>query len=285
MAGEASSAIDTATPFLLAAGPYGWAAAAALQAYSAVSKITAAGKAKKANEMRQQKILAYLRSSADASKTDVARDASNQRSDIQQSLASRGLYNTGVLDSLTNQTYERQARESSRIDQESAKNQASIMSDVQDVGPQGDAFSGLGGLGKAIANGIFQKQVGGDVTKTSDTSGASENPWSPDGASRGTDAPAFNSYGSSSFGAPWSTATGGGGVDAEESLRAAALDGSRQSLSHAEAPTGAAGWEWAQNRAAKIMQSGASGGFGWAKPLPDRRKNPYNEYDYNAAFQ
>lgn len=116
-----------------------------------------------ANETRYQGILGLLQRQGASSKLDVARSGAAERSDITQSMISRGLYSSTVMDALKNQSLERQDRENTRIDESVADRTAGVMERRTDQGPNLGLYSTL--LSQAAAG--YGQQAGQQAGQSS----------------------------------------------------------------------------------------------------------------------
>lgn len=100
-------------------------------------------KANNANETRYQGILSTLQNQGASAKADVARAGGEERAGIMQGSIDRGLFNTSVLDSLNNNSYQAQNRENTRIDESVADRTAGVMERRTDQGPDMGLYAGL----------------------------------------------------------------------------------------------------------------------------------------------
>ena len=101
-------------------------------------------KANEANETRYNQALALLGSQGIQSKADARRGGDEEKATNMQALISGGLGSTSLLQALNNRTNERVSRESSRIDESVALNQAGVIERRSDEGPD------LGILGELL---------------------------------------------------------------------------------------------------------------------------------------
>lgn len=159
-------------------------------------------KANAANESRYTGILDTLKGQGASSKTDIARSGGEERAGIRQDAIDRGLFNTSVLNSMENQSYDSERRQNQAVDESVADRTAGVMERRTDQGPDAGMFGQL--LSQAAAG------IGAPQGQSAGSSGGMANSFA------GVDPTRFSGSGGGRGGgndtsSGWSNIFGGGG--------------------------------------------------------------------------
>lgn len=106
-------------------------------------------RAREEMENRRQQILGLLRTQGESAKAGIAEGGMNERADISQGLINRGLYNTTTLDTLSNMSRSREARDKARVDENIAGQTAGMLNSWDEGAP--DTSGAMEGLAKSGA--------------------------------------------------------------------------------------------------------------------------------------
>ena len=102
--------------------------------------------------------MALAERSGKASKDEIGRAGREERGGLQQSMQSRGLYNTTATDSVMNQSIDAESRAKAAVDERTAGQKIGILSQAADVYDAGGTASSLAALGSGL--GAFFGQLG-----------------------------------------------------------------------------------------------------------------------------
>jgi hypothetical protein len=162
-------------------GPWGALAGAGVGLLGGIIGGNSAKKAQKKAEMenrrRYAQMLDLLRTSGEATKTDIRSGAVGERAQATQSAAGRGLYNSSVLDTLQSQANDREARAMAQVDQNTADKTVGVIGDRVDAYPDtGPAMNAMQIAGATLPGliqgfgGLFGKSAR-PATQPTDTVG------------------------------------------------------------------------------------------------------------------
>lgn len=144
-AGAGGAGMGAATGALSMMGPYGMAAAAALQVGGQVAGMLSKAKAKKRAKAREERILEQINTGASTAKGNILATLPGAQGATTQNMISRGLVNSSAASDAAAATSGQIAGQMGAVDQKAAQDKAQVMGDFAEQG------GGGGGGGASLA--------------------------------------------------------------------------------------------------------------------------------------